>query len=463
MSNTAKLLTLAILASLLLYLPALSVGFLSDDWGYVYLAEHTAIFESLRFLWSPDIWGNGPGNYRPLQSIMTVLVWKPFLSAPWVLHILSMVLHGAASLLVGLLSLHLFKNKTGALVAGFVFLTLPLNSEVVIWLASWNALLAILPLLAALILYARKQPVTPKQYTAIGLLVIVSLLAKEHALVFPLFLIGIDLLLRRKVHSRSILMSVAIVALYFLIRFQVLHGLGGYQTATASSTHLSISLHTLLLYAKLPLMYVYNFFNSAATPAVVAIVARFLSVVALGAAVVYGLRQEDRRGYRWTQIFLLGILVYAAHLLGWNLVNPLDPHTEHSRILYPASIWAAILFGLLYQWVLRSRLKFLFLLYLIVLPVLAVYQTQPWIVAGRQSQQIQKQISAVLTRYEAGQTIVINNLPDQYRGAFIFRNGIEFVVALRSGTAKYTIPVEKSMQMGVEETVAVVLQDADNR
>lgn len=449
---------LTLFCSLLLYAHTLAIGFLSDDWGYVYLSEQYGFLEAFSFLWTPDPYGTGLGNYRPIQSIVSVLFWGPAQAHPWMLHLISILLHGFTAFLVGLLSFSIFKNKSAAYIAGFIFLTTPLNTEVVAWLSSSNSLFATIPLLVALILYAQKQPSTKKEYATVLLLLAFSLLAKEHALVFPAFLVGIDLLSKRRLHTKTILASSAVVCLYIALRIYVLGQMGGYHTATGGSTHLHISFDGILLYAKLPFIYVYNFFNSSTTPHRITLLVRTLSIVTIASASLYILWKKQIRNTVLRTFFILGVLVYIAHVLGWNLVHPFNQYNEHSRILYTATIWVSLLLGCMYNWVSKTKIKNCFILYLVFLPILTIYQSGPWVTAGKQSKQIVSEVSSTLKKHTKEQAVVVKNLPDQYRGAFIFRNGIEYLVALESNTKKYDIAVQKTMQPETEKETFILLK-----
>lgn len=458
------LFVVSFLVSCIVYFPALGIGFLSDDWGYVYASKHFSSADAWKFLWSPDPYGVGGGNFRPLQSTLTVWSWKA-INIPAVIHLRSIILHGIQSALVGILVFQLYKDRKTAIIATLLFALFPLNTEVVVWLSSWNSLLAGIPLTIATIIYVAHG--SKKFLVITSLLIILSLMAKEHALVFPFIIILVDLLLKRKTSFASILYFACIDALYFLWRFAVIGGMGGYKTAEQSSTHLSISLDSLLLYAKLPFAYGYNFFNRAATPESLAWGAYAISAVLFAASILYLYKKTRFAHVR--SILILGALVYVSHAIGWNLVNPLDIHNEHSRILYIATIWAVILIASLFYWTKNSRLRYIFYLYILIMFPLAHFQTGPWVVAGMVSKHIVSELDAELQTERRSETdkrlqsgtpfekqaelpssqkpkkITITNLPDQYKGAFIFRNGMDYVIALKTNTRRNEIPLEKTM------------------
>ena len=140
-----------------LYASALHMGFLSDDWGYVYLAQHVSLKHSLTYVWSIEPYGNKGGNFRPLTSIIDIFLWRPFVNHPGVLHAISIGLFAIISWLIQRLSFQLFQKRTGALLAGLTFLVLPFNIESVVWLANWNGLISLFFFVLALIVYTHPR------------------------------------------------------------------------------------------------------------------------------------------------------------------------------------------------------------------------------------------------------------------------------------------------------------------
>lgn len=447
-----------ILLSITLYFPARHIGFLSDDWGYVFSATHTSALKAFSFFWTPDAFGNGLGNFRPLSAVLTSLIWRPFIAHPSVLHILSMALHGIVAGLVGILTYYIYKNKKTALIAALIFVLFPLNTEVVLWLCSSNSLFAAIPLLLALIVYTKYDNKTLKQCILLTVFVILSLSAKEHALVFPILILGIDLLLKRKINWNYIAYFILIDILYFGWRFAVIGSLGGYKTMEQSSTHLSVSLEHIITYIKLPVAYVYAFFNQGVVPDSFALIAQVFSLVLIITAFVYILKQKNIRSEATRNILLLGILVYVSHALGWNLYYPTGIHNEHARMLYVTTMFATILIATLFHYTNASKLRYVFYLYIFMLLPLSIFQTQPWITAGNVSERIKTQVTAELDKHEKINNIHIEHLPDQYKGAFIFRNGMDYVIAEYTNTMRNEIPFTKTMQSSTEHPIVIKVE-----
>ncbi len=451
-----SLFVVSILLSLFIYFPAIHIGFLSDDWGYVYGAMHTSFTSALSFLWSPDPYGVGSGNFRPLQSILTVWSWN-IIGSPTLIHVRSIILHGVEAGLVGMLLFQLYKHKQTALLGAFLFVLFPLNTEAVVWLSSWNSLLAAIPLTIACILYIKENNKNIKWTAGISALILLSLMAKEHALVFPLLALLLDLFLKRKISLLTISWYAAIDLLYLLWRFTVIGGIGGYKTAEQTSTHLSISFNNIMLYAKLPFAYVYNFFNRTATPEILSAAAYILSGLLFICVLVYLIQKKSLASHIRSGI-ILGALVYSSHLIGWNLINPLDIHNEHSRILYTVTIWAAVFMATLFYWTKESWIRYVFYAYMLVLVPLAIYQTRPWILAGIESKKIHQEVITKLTEVKKPTQVNISNLPDQYKGAFIFRNGMDYVIVLETDTKRNEIQLKKTMQQGIDLPVTIEIK-----
>ncbi len=330
-----------------------------------------------------------------------------------------------------------------------------------VWLSAGNTLLAATFLLGALILYtyeplSKRAPC--KKMLVIATLILLSLTAKEHALLFPLFAIGIDLLLKRKPLWKSYLLFIAVDVIYFVWRFKVLGKLGGYVSANQESLHTTLHGSSILAYAKLPLLYVHNFFNQLSTPSSLAFIAQTLIVILI-ITIGFFLYKEKKLTTKNTlfSLFILGSLFYLGNLLGWNLVNPHSPTTEHSRIAYISTIWFTLAMGFLFG-IIRSPLaKGIFILYLLILPALTYYQIQPWIEAGKMTRSINTNVTNELNKFESDGSIkkvFITGLPDQYQGAFIYRNGIEYATDL-SDIRKMFVDVYETMQPGTTEPITI--------
>jgi hypothetical protein len=116
--------TVTIPAALLLYLPALRVGFLSDDFVLAARAAQNDFFHAWTEL------------FRPVP----LLVFRGLGSYPAVLHTFNVVLHGLNAALVARLAVR-FGSRGSAYVAAALFLAFPASVEAVVWCSGVQDLL----------------------------------------------------------------------------------------------------------------------------------------------------------------------------------------------------------------------------------------------------------------------------------------------------------------------------------
>lgn len=446
-----------LVVGILIYLPTLQIDFLSDDWGYAYLAKNNAPQDALKYFYQTDIDGNGIGNFRPLESFLVILVWKPFLNNPYFIHLMAIIMHIIVAFLVGFLFHIIFKDKKSSLISAFLFLLFPLNMEVVCWLcSSWNTLPAIIFLLLSIIFYCR-DGATKHKIIFMYFFVILSLLAKEFALLIPIITFFIDLLLKRKPHWLLIISFVILDLIYFFARFLYLGQLGGYTDLGGQSLHTQFSLIGLVSFIKLPIVYVVNFFNWLLVPGWLKYSAAILIfILILYFIILFFTKKDINKKQILKNIFILFILIYIGSALAWNLINPLSKINIHSRLYYLSNVWFVFLLGYLFLIMKNNKIfKTLYILYLICLISISYYQMQPWLIANEKTKEINFLINNVLKNNESKKKLEIINLSDAYQNAYIYRNGIDSAVALINNYKKDDITIEKKMQASVDLPIIV--------
>jgi len=165
--------------ALVVYRPALQGPFLSDDLHYVannaYVHELT--LENVAVILDPS----GPTtlaivNYSPVQLLVHTLAWEAFGSETRGHHVVNVVLHAVASVLLAALLASCGVPQLAAMLAGGLFLLHPANVEAVAWVSQLKTTLSLVLSLAALLAWRRRA--------ALGsLLFTLALLAKATAAV----------------------------------------------------------------------------------------------------------------------------------------------------------------------------------------------------------------------------------------------------------------------------------------
>ena len=221
--------------ALTIYGPALDGPFVSDDNHYVLRNTyvHGLTYENVVEIIQPfGAATSAVVNYTPVHLLLHASVWELF--GPEVLghHVLNVLLHCAASLLLILLLMSAGIPRTGALLGGAIFLVHPANVEAVAWISQLKSSSAMVLSLASLLLFPRR----PAWGTA---LFVLALLAKPTA-AFVLPIAALMIWARREpLPWRWLGISAVCFAGYALVEFEV-HQRSGAARATLYETPLSL-------------------------------------------------------------------------------------------------------------------------------------------------------------------------------------------------------------------------------
>ena len=151
------------------------------DWWHLFAVSY----------WPPSL---GESLYRPLTSLVFALQWRISDGAPWVFHLTSILLYVAVSLAVWRLFGSLITGA-GALIAAALFAVHPVHVEAVANVVGQAELWAALPVVLACTWYVRlREAGTPTAYATLGIagLLLCGALFKEHAILLPLLLAGLE-------------------------------------------------------------------------------------------------------------------------------------------------------------------------------------------------------------------------------------------------------------------------------
>lgn len=131
------------------------------------------------------------GLYVPLTQVSVAMEYRLVGMSPWLYHLTNILLHVCNSLLVALLVLRIYKNRTIALLTGILFAVHPLHVESVAWVTGRKDVLCLFFYLLAFLTYIKWRTV-PRTSTFIlfNLLGLAALLAKPLAVsLAPVFLL----------------------------------------------------------------------------------------------------------------------------------------------------------------------------------------------------------------------------------------------------------------------------------
>ncbi len=295
---------LVFFAALAAYANSMGNGFAYDD---TWVLEDNPIVTEGRFdqVLSTPYWPGavpGTGNYRPLTVASFVAGWSVWGGAPWGFHLMNVLLHGVASVLVFALAATL-TGVVGGVVGGLFFAVHPVHVEAVANVVGRAELLSAVFVVLAVLLYLRgdQASVAHRALVLVGVTVCygLALASKEMGVTLPALLLVVaatgdsartDERLRRAV---PVLVALgAVLVTYLAVRLSVLGvltgespaaGLRGLSTPERVFTALTIWPHYLrLMLFPLDLSMDYQ-------PAVLPVARTFTVDSALGAAILVGL------------------------------------------------------------------------------------------------------------------------------------------------------------------------------
>ena len=191
---------LILIVTFIIYIPALNAGFVNwDDTDYV--GENNYLIRDLSNL--PELFNlknTVQGNYHPLTMTSLAINFAMSKDAGWSYHLFNIIFHLINCFLVYRLALLLTRNNSlVAFVTSLLFGIHPLHVESVAWVSERKDVLYALFFIAGHISFTKYiDSNSKKQYWLTLLFVILSLLSKPAAVIFPISLFCIDVLRNRK-------------------------------------------------------------------------------------------------------------------------------------------------------------------------------------------------------------------------------------------------------------------------
>lgn len=205
-----------LILTVIVYIPVLKAGFINfDDPDYVLDNIFIKNFSNFLALITTSV----QGNYHPLTMISLAINYQISGLDAWSYHLFNLIFHLLNCLLVFKLA-RLLSNQNFiiAFTTAILFAVHPLHVESVAWISERKDVLYTIFFLAGLYSYTKYLDTNSiKHYWYALLFLILSLLSKPAAVVFPLVLFCIDLLRRRPVTLKLFLDKIPFIIPVFVI------------------------------------------------------------------------------------------------------------------------------------------------------------------------------------------------------------------------------------------------------
>lgn len=412
---------------------AIHFYFLSDDFILVNVGN-SSFRPGLRSFFAAEA---GYGFYRPIARLSLVLnsTWAKWDPAVW--HLTALIIHLANSLLVLKLALRLCASPLAAFFAAALFSLHGSHPETAVWIAGRFDLLATFFVLCALLLFITSLEKTGARGFLDRLLslacMILAILSKESAYIFPLLLIIVLISKRDPRHKRiSALVPFFMVAAgLFVHRWLLFGGIGGYRDVDTGQARVLTFNVIGTLKALLLRMWAVLFFpvNWSIQPGAVFAILMTAYIISL---VWLALSRIDRRRLTFAMGFVLVSVLPPLHLL------LIGSDLERSRLLYMPSIGFCLMLALAAER-LRGRVRWIAPAVILAFNLCALeHNLNVWENASRKAKSACAE--AVRCIDPATKKIIVTGLPAILDGVYFFGNGFkECVERQRNGAS---IPIE---------------------
>jgi hypothetical protein len=435
-------------ACILGYYPVLSIGFLCDDFVFLYSMHHGSLAATAL----------GGLYFRPLVILLSALDWFIAGDHPLWFHIVNLAWHFAASIGVAVLAGTLLKRPFAALIAGLIFALHPAHPEAVAWISGRFDLICGTLLIWSFVCYIRQRESASTRSRFLAALSVtlfaLACLSKEQAFVFPLTLLLYELIpfhplspailaIPANPAKAKILRTLpyfAVAAIVFGVRWAIIGGMGGY---IAESTHEHLPSAILFHAVVQPFEILFlpinrSLFEPMGTQWLI------VMEIILFAPLLLIFRA------RW-RILLFCMVAIILNTIPSAHLGIAGGALQNSRFLYTASTFFSILMAGLFTADFKGRIRSMALIlaavYCLTMLFILNQNNYAWQEAGRLVRTAAMSAEPLIERHtgEWGvnkQRLVMFNVPMSNIGAWTFQTGLPEMLRLKYGNTLEEVELE---------------------
>jgi hypothetical protein len=406
-AKPATAIALLTLIGAIVYFPLIFTGFASDDFEIIYRLTRTG---------KP-----AEGFFRPLSDAS--LIFNFSLAGgyePWVFHLFNVLMHIGTTVMVYLFGRSIAADteagvKHTPFLAAALFLLYPFHSEGVAWISGRGAVMAAFFGIAALAVSISRIGMA-KRVAGVCTFYFLGLLCYES--IFPLPLMILLLPQTRITGKKHLILWAGAFALTLTVHFWLRYSYSGGMVGSYAAHILHLSPQN---YASHFLRVIARSFVPPMQQTLLFLIGCFFAVFLLAVAVIFYYRRMRMEGRSFESLFFISIL----WLISCSVpsVFPVSTHTSESdRLLYFPAVWICLLLAHFVEIVATGkRARYLIPGALLLISFIGVRrQIDHWRTATSTTKLI---IHSLRSAEAKGKKIFFYNVPGEYKGAYILRNG----------------------------------------
>jgi hypothetical protein len=425
-----------ILISVAAYFQTIPGYFLSDDFEFLYIFDkYDSFSKNILFDYFHKF-----GFVRPVSLLSLDLNYLIGKLNPPVFHGFNLFIHILNSVLVFLIFFYTTRDKGLSIFSAFLFSLYPIHSEAVAWISGrFDILCAFFYLISILFfLISQKNNSRVSIYYFLSLITFIfALFSKEMALTLPVSLILFDIFFPRnrrpsqlkdalKIHSPFWIILVS----YLVFRILYLENLGA---NFYSANHLlqgNVLLEIKNLFSRLfgPLFIP---LNKSLYPDYVLLESLIIAVFTVLVITIPFRRRLDSRILLFSLLFLFVTVIPLYKILF------VSETLEGARFLYLPSVGASLIIANLLKIScfmkesINKRMNIVVPFIVLSLFMFALLKNEsPWIRASEISKEISYKANDKIQNIKSSGIVYALKIPDNYKGAYIYRNGFSAALNL---------------------------------
>ena len=420
------------LACILCYVPFSTIGYLSDD--FIFLSYYNIEGWNMIFSNFHDAF------FIPLTHIVQLILLEIFNQHSFYIHLFQIFLHLFIALqLYHLTSTVLKFDLLKSLLASLFFILLPFQAECILWFSSIGYQCCLLFTLLAIKYFYKEQLIMYIIFMAL------AIHFKEIGYIIPLLAIGVYFLKNKNINLKFWIGSTIItIASSLLFRYMVLGEiLGGY----GANTHLNFEPQTII---KVIAGYIIKFFSfSRFALSEEQILLQFLIVLLLISPLL--ISKIKAKKYKPILLWIFFFVVCLLPVINLEITS--IKSIQSDRYGYFASVPVVILFASAISHFKQNISYLISATSIVTLTIITTYDNFKW---NNASQLCENYLSKLTTLDLSSKTILLLNVPDNYKGVYVLRNGVNEYLKSKNINTEISI---KKYQTFFQKDGGLVLKD----